>query len=100
MLNVQVFLEQTIAILGSTLRQERDSDNRRIIRRLLRQQERQLADLEHRLSGARLPTVSDARNPGDIEESATGHRAIPTEDLERVLATVLFTDIVESTRNA
>jgi hypothetical protein len=61
MLNVRIFLEQTVAILGNTPRQETDPDNRRIIRRLLRQQERQLADLEHCLSAARLPTLSDAR---------------------------------------
>ena len=43
MLNVQIFLKQTVAILASTLGRETDPDNRRIIRRLLRQQERQLA---------------------------------------------------------
>ena len=53
-----------------------DPDNRRIIRRLLRQQERQLADLERCLSVARLPTRPDARNLGDIEESVTGHHVI------------------------
>lgn len=37
---------------------------------------------------------------GDIEEFITGHREIPSPDVERVLATVLFTDIVESTRRA
>jgi class 3 adenylate cyclase len=37
---------------------------------------------------------------GDIEEFITGHRDSTSIDLERVLATVLFTDIVESTRNA
>jgi len=37
---------------------------------------------------------------GDIEEFITGHREIPSTDIERVLATVLFTDIVESTRRA
>jgi len=37
---------------------------------------------------------------GDIEEFITGHRDHGTADLERVLATVLFTDIVESTRSA
>jgi class 3 adenylate cyclase len=37
---------------------------------------------------------------GDIEEFITGHRDNSSIDLERVLATVLFTDIVESTRNA
>jgi class 3 adenylate cyclase len=37
---------------------------------------------------------------GDIEEFITGHRENSSSDLERVLATVLFTDIVDSTRSA
>jgi class 3 adenylate cyclase len=37
---------------------------------------------------------------GDIEEFLTGHRETQPVDLERILATVLFTDIVDSTRNA
>jgi pimeloyl-ACP methyl ester carboxylesterase len=37
---------------------------------------------------------------GDIEEFVTGHRESTSTDLERVLATVLFTDIVDSTRSA
>jgi pimeloyl-ACP methyl ester carboxylesterase len=37
---------------------------------------------------------------GDIEEFVTGHRESPSADLERVLATVLFTDIIDSTRSA
>jgi class 3 adenylate cyclase len=37
---------------------------------------------------------------GDIEEFITGHRDHGSAELERVLATVLFTDIVDSTRNA
>jgi pimeloyl-ACP methyl ester carboxylesterase len=37
---------------------------------------------------------------GDIEEFVTGHRDHGAEELERVLATVLFTDIVDSTRSA
>ncbi|MBR0873915.1 adenylate/guanylate cyclase domain-containing protein [Bradyrhizobium tropiciagri] len=37
---------------------------------------------------------------GDIEEFVTGHRDAAQAELERVLATVLFTDIVDSTRNA
>jgi class 3 adenylate cyclase len=37
---------------------------------------------------------------GDIEEFITGHRERASPDLERVLATVLFTDIVDSTRSA
>lgn len=37
---------------------------------------------------------------GDIEEFITGHRDSSATDFERVLATVLFTDIVDSTRRA
>jgi pimeloyl-ACP methyl ester carboxylesterase len=37
---------------------------------------------------------------GDIEEFVTGHREGSSSDFERVLATVLFTDIVDSTRSA
>ncbi|HKU09029.1 MAG TPA: adenylate/guanylate cyclase domain-containing protein [Bradyrhizobium sp.] len=37
---------------------------------------------------------------GDIEEFVTGHRDSGSAELERVLATVLFTDIVDSTRSA
>lgn len=37
---------------------------------------------------------------GDIEEFVTGHRDSSPTDLERVLATVLFTDIIDSTRSA
>jgi len=37
---------------------------------------------------------------GDIEEFITGHRESAAGGLERVLATVLFTDIVDSTRRA
>ena len=37
---------------------------------------------------------------GDIEEFVTGERNAGGEELERVLATVLFTDIVDSTSNA
>jgi class 3 adenylate cyclase len=37
---------------------------------------------------------------GDIEEFVTGHRETPQDEFERVLATVLFTDIVDSTRRA
>lgn len=37
---------------------------------------------------------------GDVEEFITGHRESEGNDLERVLATVLFTDIVDSTRSA
>ena len=45
-----------------------------------------------------------SRNPevmlGDIEEFITGHRDSAAGGIERVLATVLFTDIVDSTRRA
>ncbi len=37
---------------------------------------------------------------GDIEEFIIGHRESSSTELERVLATVLFTDIVDSTRRA
>ena len=37
---------------------------------------------------------------GDIQEFVTGDRQAASADLERVLATVLFTDIVDSTRSA
>lgn len=37
---------------------------------------------------------------GDIEEFVTGRREVVMDEIERVLATVLFTDIVDSTRQA
>jgi class 3 adenylate cyclase len=37
---------------------------------------------------------------GDIEEFVTGRREAVVDEIERVLATVLFTDIVDSTRQA
>ncbi|HEY1779977.1 MAG TPA: adenylate/guanylate cyclase domain-containing protein [Roseiarcus sp.] len=37
---------------------------------------------------------------GDIEEFVTGHREAPAPTVDRVLATVLFTDIADSTRRA
>lgn len=37
---------------------------------------------------------------GDVEEFVTGHRDIGLTELERILATVMFTDIVNSTRRA
>ena len=37
---------------------------------------------------------------GDVEEFVTGAREGSATELERVLATVLFTDIVDSTRTA
>jgi class 3 adenylate cyclase len=36
---------------------------------------------------------------GEVEEFVTGRREIPVQDVERVLATVLFTDIVDSTQH-
>lgn len=37
---------------------------------------------------------------GDIEEFVTGHRDYVVDETERILSTVLFTDIVDSTRRA
>ncbi len=37
---------------------------------------------------------------GDIQEFLTGSREESSEDIERILATVLFTDIIDSTRSA
>jgi class 3 adenylate cyclase/alpha-beta hydrolase superfamily lysophospholipase len=37
---------------------------------------------------------------GDVEEFVTGHRDTDSPGLERILATVMFTDIVDSTRQA
>lgn len=37
---------------------------------------------------------------GDVEEFVTGHRDHGAAELERILATVMFTDIVDSTRKA
>jgi class 3 adenylate cyclase/alpha-beta hydrolase superfamily lysophospholipase len=37
---------------------------------------------------------------GDVEEFVTGHRDTDSLGLERILATVMFTDIVDSTRQA
>jgi pimeloyl-ACP methyl ester carboxylesterase len=37
---------------------------------------------------------------GEVEEFVTGTRAAPAEDIDRVLATVLFTDVVGSTQRA
>ena len=45
-------------------------------------------------------TRDTAALAGDIEEFVTGHRDAEDADLERILATVMFTDIVESTRQA
>jgi pimeloyl-ACP methyl ester carboxylesterase len=51
--------------------------------------------------GDHMFTTGDAgATLGDIEEFITGHRESSSSDLERVLATVLFTDIVDSTRSA
>src|SRR4051812_29086224 len=46
-----------------------------------------------------LPAVGDIKSiTGEVEQFLTGHRHAPPPD--RVLATVLFTDIVDSTRHA
>lgn len=50
--------------------------------------------------GDHIFTTGDEAALGDIEEFITGHRESSSSDLERVLATVLFTDIVDSTRSA
>jgi class 3 adenylate cyclase len=51
-------------------------------------------------NGDHLPTAGDTDALlGDIEEFITGHRESSSSDLQRVLATVLFTDIVGSTRS-
>jgi class 3 adenylate cyclase len=62
------------------------------------------------IAGARLIEYADGDHAfwtgdteavlGDIEEFVTGERNAGAEELERVLATVLFTDIVNSTGNA
>ena len=67
-------------------------------------------DLAARIPNARLIEYAGDDHPfwygdteallGDIEEFVTGHRDSSTTDLERILATVLFTDIVDSTRSA
>ena len=67
-------------------------------------------DLAERIPGARFieyagndhtPYFGDREKLlGDIEEFMTGHRDSSPEDIDRVLATVLFTDIVDSTRRA
>jgi pimeloyl-ACP methyl ester carboxylesterase len=52
-------------------------------------------------SGDHIFTTGDIEAAlGDIEEFITGHRESSSSDFERVLATVLFTDIVDSTRSA
>ncbi len=51
-------------------------------------------------NGDHLPFTGDTDALlGDIEEFITGHRESSSSDLQRVLATVLFTDIVGSTRS-
>jgi len=67
-------------------------------------------DLASRIPGARYIEYPDGAHiyftgkvdalHGDIEEFITGHRENHSADLERTLATVLFTDIVDSTRSA
>jgi class 3 adenylate cyclase len=51
--------------------------------------------------GDHVPFTGDAETVlGDIQEFVTGERESFTSDLERILTTVMFTDIVDSTRNA
>src|SRR5271166_295860 len=51
--------------------------------------------------GDHVPFTGDAETIlGDIQEFVTGERESSTSDLERILATVMFTDIVDSTRSA
>ena len=52
-------------------------------------------------AGDHAPWIGDTDAlAGDIEEFVTGRRETEYADIERVLATVLFTDIVDSTRKA
>ena len=51
--------------------------------------------------GDHVPFTGDAETMlGDIQEFVTGKRESSASDLERILATVMFTDIVNSTRTA
>jgi class 3 adenylate cyclase len=51
--------------------------------------------------GDHIPFTGDAETVlGDIQEFITGERDSSGADLERILATVMFTDIVDSTRSA
>jgi class 3 adenylate cyclase len=51
--------------------------------------------------GDHVPYTGDAETIlGDIQEFVTGERDSSAADLERILATVMFTDIVDSTRSA
>jgi pimeloyl-ACP methyl ester carboxylesterase len=51
--------------------------------------------------GDHVPFTGDTETIlGDIQEFVTGERESSASDLERVLATVMFTDIVDSTRSA
>ena len=51
--------------------------------------------------GDHVPFTGDVETMlGDIQEFVTGERESSASDLERILATVLFTDIVDSTRRA
>ena len=51
--------------------------------------------------GDHVPFTGDAETiVGDIQEFVTGERESSAPDLERILATVMFTDIVNSTRSA
>ena len=51
--------------------------------------------------GDYMPFTDDVETiVGDIQEFVTGERESSASDLERILATVMFTDIVDSTRSA
>jgi class 3 adenylate cyclase len=64
----------------------------------------------HKIAGAKMIeyagsehaffTGDNAALLGDIEEFVTGHRDSSSSDFRRILATVLFTDIVDSARSA
>ena len=48
-----------------------------------------------------MPFTGDAETMlGDIQEFVTGERESSASDLERILATVMVTDIVDSSRSA
>jgi class 3 adenylate cyclase len=61
---------------------------------------RELAEQIHDAKFIEYPGEDHAFFTGDVEEFVTGRRDGSSGDFERVLATVLFTDIVDSTRSA
>jgi class 3 adenylate cyclase len=50
---------------------------------------------DHAIFAGNWPTLC-----GDVEEFVSGHRETTLANLDRVIATVLFTDIIDSTRRA